>query len=601
VLIHAGAGGVGLAAIQLGHLVGAEIWATAGTAEKREYLHSMGIEHVLDSRTLTFADEIKALTNGEGVDVILNSLAGEAITKGLAILRPYGRFLEIGKRDIYDNSRLGLQPFQKNLSYFAIDLDRMTRERPAVIGQMLREIMLMLEAGEIQPIPYTPFSVSQLADAFRYMAQGKHTGKVVVQIHGESARVQMPLVRTDGTYLVTGGLGGLGLTVARWLAAQGAGQLVLAGRNQPTPSAQTTIRELEAMGTYITVAQVDVAEAQAVAQLIAHIQESDSPLRGVIHAAGVLDDALTVNMNTEKFQHATRPKINGAWNLHKATLDCPLDFFVMFSSVASVLGTAGQGNYAAGNAFMDALAASRRTQGLPALSINWGPWSEVGLAAAQANRGERLASRGLNSLSPEDGMRIFEQVIQSDSPQLIAMAFDAVQWAQTYPAAAQASLLAELISQPDDGAATTTSSNDDLRTLLLAAEPGKTRRNLLETHVRQQVAQVLGLAVNRIDVHKPLRNMGIDSLMTLELRNRLESGTGLKLPATLIFNYPTVTALTGNLAEKMGIPLEATAENGVETSRQENTQSPDQYADLTRDEVESLLAEELRSLDDLLN
>ncbi|MBL8164257.1 MAG: type I polyketide synthase [Anaerolineae bacterium] len=594
VLIHAGTGGVGLAAIRLAQAAGAEIWATAGTDEKRAFLRDLGIAHVLDSRSLDFADTI--LSETDGVDLVLNSLAGEAVVRGLETLRPYGRFLEIGKRDIYDNTHIGLFPFQKNLSYFAVDLDRMARERPQQVGAMLREIMERVEAGELAPLPVTVFAANELADAFRHMAQARHIGKIVITVRDQNVSIETNFIRSDGSYLVTGGLGGLGLEAANWLAQQGARHLVLAGRRSPSDAAQAVISSLEAQGVQVLAAQLDIADEAAVHDLIHAIQNSQYPLRGIIHAAGVLEDSTIAQMDAARFRAALLPKLDGAWNLHTATRDLPLDFFVLYSSVAALLGTAGQSNYAAGNAFMDALAAYRQAQGLPALSIAWGPWSQVGLAAAQANRGGRLAERGLGSLTPAEGMYVLERVMRAQGS-LDVMHFDASRWASTNPAARQSTLLAGLLTEQISEPTSAAAPSEDIRALMLAAEPGRVRRTILETRIRETVAAVLGLAANRVDVQKPLRNMGIDSLMTLELRNRLESGLKLSLPATLVFNYPTVAALTGHLAEKLGVPLDAPKS---ETAPPAEQPAADQLSDLSRDEVEALLAEELKSLDDLL-
>ncbi|MCB9450587.1 MAG: type I polyketide synthase [Anaerolineaceae bacterium] len=599
VLIHSAAGGVGLAAIQLARLAGAEVFATAGTPEKRAYLHDLGVETVLDSRTLAFADDLLDIT-GDGVDVVLNSLAGEAITRGLAVLRPYGRFLELGKRDVYQNRQIGLLPFQNNLSYFMIDLDRMTRERPAQVGAMLQEIMALVADGSLQPLPLTVFPVSQVVDAFRHMAQAKHIGKVVIAMTEADVPVEVspaPLVRRDGTYLISGGAGGLGLAVARWLAEQGAGQLILTGRSAPSLAAQAAIQAIEAAGTPVWFAQGDVAHAETVRELIEQVGAGDMPLRGVVHAAGILDDSMLMQMQPEQFRRAIRPKLDGAWNLHEFTGDCPLDFFVTFSSVTALLGTPGQGNYAAGNAFLDALMQHRHANGQPALSINWGPWSEVGLAAAQLNRGERLASRGLGSITPQQGIALLVQLLRQPTAQMAVMAFDAAQWSQTYPPAAASSLLADLL-QAESAATPAEESTqvDDVRARLLAIEPGPPRRKLLEDHLREQVARVLGLSPSRIDIHKPLRNLGIDSLMTLELRSRLESTLKIPLSATLIFNFPTVSVMTDHLAEKLNIPL--TAAQAVEPTA---APAADKSLEgLSQDELESLLADELDSLDDLL-
>jgi acyl transferase domain-containing protein/acyl carrier protein len=595
VLIHAGTGGVGLAALRLAQAAGAEIWATAGTDEKRAFLREQGVAHVLDSRSLEFADVI--LRETDGVDLVLNSLAGEAVVRGLETLRPYGRFLEIGKRDIYDNTHIGLFPFQKNLSYFAVDLDRMARERPEQVGVMLRELMARVETGELVPLPVTLFAANQLADAFRHMAQARHIGKIVITVREQDVAVETSFIRPDATYLITGGLGGLGLEAANWLAQQGARHLVLVGRRSPSDAAQAIIGDLEALGVQVLAAQLDIADEAAVHDLIAAVQNSLYPLRGIIHAAGVLEDSTIAQMDAARFHAALLPKLDGAWNLHTGTRDLPLDFFVMYSSVAALLGTAGQSNYAAGNAFMDALAAYRQALGLPALSIAWGPWSQVGLAAAQTNRGGRLAERGLGSLSPDQGMRALERTLRGQGC-LAAMRFDPARWAETNPAARQSTLLGGLLSeQVTEQASLSAELAQDIRALMLAAEPGRARRLILETRVRETVAAVLGMAANRVDVQKPLRNMGIDSLMTLELRNRLESGLKLSLPATLVFNYPTVAALTVHLAEKLGVPLDAPK---AEAAAPVETSSADQLADLSRDEVEALLAEELKSLDDLL-
>ncbi|HLV34405.1 MAG TPA: SDR family NAD(P)-dependent oxidoreductase, partial [Spirillospora sp.] len=535
-------------------------------------------------------------------DVVLNSLAGEAITRGLEILRPYGRFVEIGKRDIYDNSPVGLLPFSKNLAYFAVDLDRMARERPAVVGGMLREIVTLVDAGEIQPLPLTSFPATQMADAFRYMAQSKHIGKIVIVPQGDKVPVFVQAdsgVRDDSSYLITGGLGGLGLTVMRWLAAQGARQIVLTARRDPGESARAEIEAVRAAGVDVQTVRCDVTDAAAVEQLVEDIQQRLLPLRGVFHAAGLLDDAMLLQLDPEHLRNAMRPKVTGAWNLHVATQDVELDWFVLFSSVTAVLGTPGQANYAAGNAFMDGLAHYRRARNLAALSINWGPWSEIGLAAAQANRGDRLAMRGVGSIAPEQGVIALERLLGLGITQASVMPFAVEQWTQTYVAAAQSSLLADLITSDIPLAESDrVESDEDIRALIWAAENRVARIRLLETHVQEHVGYVLGMAAARVDVQKPLRNMGLDSLMTLELRNRLEHSLHLKLPATLAFNYPTVAALAHYLLERLD--AERPEERAVETAEIASEPSTDELEGLMQDEIEAMLAEELSSLDDLL-
>lgn len=611
ILIHSGAGGVGLAAIQLAQRVKAEIFTTAGSEEKRDLLRSFGVEHVLDSRSLAFADDITARTNGEGIDMILNSLSGDAIAKGFSILRAYGRFLEIGKRDIYQNSQLDLFPFQKNLSYFAIDLDRMSRERPALVGSLLQEIMDLMETGELTPIPHKTFPVSEVAEAFRYMAQAKHIGKVIISTQDPSAKVAPAVttgaisLRSDGTYLLTGGLGGLGLSIAKSFAHEGAGHLVLMGRSEPSAAAQTIIAELEATGVQVMVAQADVTDANAVNEVLTQVKESMPPLRGIVHAAGIVDDGVLLQLDRERFNRVLAPKLDGAWNLHTLTRDLPLDHFILFSSVTVLLGSAGQGNYVAGNAFLDALAHHRRVQGQPALSLNWGPWSEVGMAAVDANRGERLASRGLASITPEQGTIALAQVLQQDAAQVGIMPFDLEQWCQFYPSAAKSALFSQL--HKETVADETQEQTGGIQEALLAEQSGRRRRSLFETYLRDQVAQVIRLAAAKIPVDKPLNSLGLDSLMTLELRNRLEASLGLNLPATMTWNYPTIAALAPYLADKMGIPLETTDSKTDNSMKQPGSQEDDkdltlktQLEDVSEDEMETLLTEELAAIDDLL-
>ncbi len=619
VLIHAAAGGVGLAAAQLAQRVGAEIFATAGSAEKRQFLESLGVRHVMDSRSLSFAQEVMARTNGQGVDVVLNSLAGEAIAASLSVLAPYGRFLEIGKRDIYQNAQIGLWPFHKNLAYFAIDLDKMCRQRAAFVGSLLREVVQAFEEGTLAPLPRRVFPMSAAADAFRHMAQAKHIGKIVLTPQGQAVLVAPaadgPTFRSDATYLITGGLGGLGLQVAQWMVREGARHLVLVGRRGAAgTAAQEAVVALEKAGAEVLVARADVSQEPQVAGLLRSIEQTMPPLRGVIHAAGVLDDGILLHLNAERFRSVMAPKMAGAWNLHALTSHMPLDFFVVFSSVASLLGTAGQGNYAAANAFLDALARHRVAEGRPAMGINWGAWAEIGLAAAQANRGAQLASRGLGSIRPERGLSALAHLLRHAPAQVAVTPLDVEQWCRSVPAAARSGLFARLDGRrrPAPAPASGASAGEgNVRDALLALESASGRRALLEDHIREQIARVLKLEAARIDSHKPLRTMGLDSLMTLELRNRLEASLGLTLSATLAWNYPTISALAPYLAERMRIPLEpaeptrsqaATCPTG-QNGDQELAADPRAAAQPSEDgeaETEAALAAELRRVDELL-
>ena len=599
ILIHTATGGVGLAAVQLARWLGAEIFATAGSEEKRQFLRSLGIQHVMDSRSLDFAQEVLEWTNGEGVDVVLNSLTGVALSRSLAILKPYGRFLEIGKRDIYQNSPLGLEPFKKNLSFFAIDLARMIEERPAFVTSLLHEVLQHFVDGTFKPLPLCVFPIGEVVDAFRYMAQAKHIGKIVLTLHDQEVHMvpreaRLALLRADGTYLITGGLGGLGLRVAQWLVQQGARHLVLLGRRGASAAAQAALDSMAQAGAQVVVAQADVAQESHVARVLFDIEQHMPPLRGIIHAAAVLDDGLLLHLTPERFQAVLAPKMDGAWNLHTLTVNTPLDFFVLFSSAASMLGSPGQGNYVAANAFLDALAHHRRTQGLPALSINWGPWAEVGLAAAQAKRGERLALRGLGSLTPEQGVEALGKLLHQESVQVAVMPFNVRQWCQFYPQAAASLLLAQAVQE--QSSASRAPRHSRMREELLALEPGPKRRTLLESHLQEQIAQVLRISTSRLDRQMPLNTMGLDSLMTLELRNLLEVSLGVTLSATFVWGYPTIAALAPHLAGKMGVELEAIAENQTEEPINAWSSESEELDQQILEDIEKLSEEEVRRM-----
>ncbi|HEV2447940.1 MAG TPA: SDR family NAD(P)-dependent oxidoreductase, partial [Candidatus Sulfopaludibacter sp.] len=403
VLIHAAAGGVGLAAVQLAFHLGAKVIATAGSPEKRDYLRSLGVEHVFDSRSLAFADQIAAVTKGKGVDVVLNSLGGAAIPRSLSILGAYGRFVEIGKRDIFQNSKIGLAPFRNNLAFYSVDMEKVFRERPAFAAKLLEEVVGLFREGSLKPLPCRVFPMSDAASGFRYLAQARNTGKVVFSFAGTDQSVaETDLVRPDRTYLIAGGLGGIGLAVARWLVGRGATHLALIGRRAPGAPAEAILNSEIRPRCRVETVQADLSSAGQVRAAISGLRQKLPPLAGVVHAAGVLQDERLLNMNEERFRAVLGPKVQGAWNLHSETLHDQLDFFLLFSSMASVFGSPGQANYAAANAFLDALAHYRRKLGLPASAVNWGPWSEIGMAAGMSDA--RLAEAGMARIPPEPGL-----------------------------------------------------------------------------------------------------------------------------------------------------------------------------------------------------
>jgi NADPH:quinone reductase-like Zn-dependent oxidoreductase len=358
ILIHAGAGGVGQAAIQIAQALGLEIFATAGTPEKRAWLKEQGLQHIFNSRSLDFADDVLHLTAGRGVDAILNSLAGDFISKNFSVLAPFGRYLEIGKVDVYNNSKIGLEALRQNISVFIIDLAQLAEQKPAEIAAMLETLRQKFELRVYQPLSRTVFPINQAVEAFRYMAAGKHIGKIVLSFDVAELSVNAitqagQLFRPDAAYLISGGASGFGLEVADWLADQGARHLVLMSRSGPRDeSAQVRIEQLRAAGVQVLDMRGDVTLKADVERVIAEIQTGPAPLAGVIHAAMALHDELLVNLTEEEFNQALQPKMMGAWHLHEATLVLPLEHFICFSSLSNIVGAVKQANYNAGNAFL---------------------------------------------------------------------------------------------------------------------------------------------------------------------------------------------------------------------------------------------------------
>ncbi|HZM70373.1 MAG TPA: SDR family oxidoreductase [Candidatus Cryosericum sp.] len=594
VLIHSATGGVGLAAVQIARHVGAEIFATAGTEEKREYLRGLGIEHVHDSRSPAFAREILERTGGEGVDAVLNSLSGEAIALGLSILRPYGRFLEIGKRDIYENSPLGLAAFKKNVSFFAVDLDHTMRERPALLGSLFADVMRLVEEGAFQPLPARTFPLTEAAQAFRHMSQARHIGKIVLtapqgEIAIAPAAGASTILQAEGTYLLTGGLGGLGLAIAEWMSRSGAGALVLTGRSGASPEAERKLDALRRNGTRIEVVKADIADEAQVAEMLAEIGATLPPLRGIIHAAGILDDGTLPQMTLDRFRTVMAPKVRGAWNLHKHTSETPLDFFVLFSSASTVFGAAGQANYSAANAFLDALAYHRRSLGRPSLVINWGAWGEVGLAS-RPDRLEWLKRQGLLPLTNRQGVAALEQALRSDRIQLMINDIDWKRFLDFQPKDHASPLFAELREPAAAEAAAAPAapateavapkaapaeSGGLTRGRLLATDP-KERRAVLESFLQEHVARILGLASSKLSPQRSLLTLGLDSLMATEIRNRIEASLGVSLPVTTLLQGCSVADLAKEVLSQVGAESPKTDDRLSKVLEQVDKLTPEQ-------------------------
>lgn len=546
VLLHAAAGGVGLAAIQIAQRSGAEIFATAGNPQKRRFLRSLGIQHVMDSRSLAFADEVRRITGGTGVDVVLNSLSGDFIQTSLSLVGARGRFVEIGKIGILDHVQAAA--VRPDVSYHVVALDQLAAEGSPLIGSMLQELRDAFESKALRPLPRRVFAIEHAVEAFRFMAQARHIGKLVVS--QAPLQTQAGLLAADATYLITGGLGALGLSVARWMIEQGARNLVLMGRDTGREQAQQTVRELQSQGARVVVEQGDVAYRPDLARVLARIDSSMPPLKGVVHAAGILEDGVLEQQAWDRFARVFPAKVQGAWNLHKSTESVALDFFVLFSSVAAVFGSPGQGNYAAANAFLDALAQHRRALGQPALAIDWGPWSDAGFAAGVDQRGQqRWAALGVRALRPEQGLAALGQLLSDDAVQAIALAVEWPALIRQFPRGAGTSLFAQMAAEVERrGTVSSAAGHADLLRRLREARPAEAVE-LLRDFLRGQVAQLLGFDPDHpLDTAQGLLEMGMDSLMAVDLRNRLFAAIGHSLSPTVVFDYPTIDALTGYLA-----------------------------------------------------
>jgi acyl transferase domain-containing protein len=601
VLIHAAAGGVGLAAVRLAQQAGAVIFATAGSPEKRKFLEESGVPRVLNSRSVAFADDVMAATGGEGIDIVLNSLTGESIAKSLSLLRAGGRFVEIGKAEIWTAERVAA--VNPRATYCTVDLSEKLHQRPEDIRPSFTALMSHFADGTLEPLPLRVFPLEQAPRAFEHMARARHIGKVVLAPTSQMDSIRrapalrptvLPL-RSDATYLITGGVAGLGLEVARWMVARGARHLALVGRRAPGAEARSVIDQLTAAGAEVMTRQCDVSQLADVQSLTAAIARGMPPLRGVIHSAGVLDDGVVLQQTWDRFQTVMAPKVRGAINLHAATEHSDLDFFVLFSSISGLLGSPAQGNHAAANAFMDAMAYSRQALGLPALSINWGVWTDVG-AAARHGVGGRIGGQGLIPFTPQFGIRALERLLEQPHPQVAVMPMDWQRFFDASPWARSSHFFSEVAiptrqratrseDHPTVNAVRQAPAEGSLGSQLAAAAPAK-RRGILTAYVQRLAQHVLGLNASRLpDRRVPLSDIGLDSLMAVELRNSLAGAVRRPLPATLLFDYPTIDALVDYLA---------TPDLGFEAAVPAPAPSADQDDSLSR--VENLSDEEVDRL-----
>ncbi|MGR9012008.1 MAG: SDR family NAD(P)-dependent oxidoreductase [Gammaproteobacteria bacterium] len=580
VLIHAASGGTGMAAVQVALAAGAEVYATASKA-KWPQVKKLGVKQVMNSRDLSFVDQIMQLTEGKGVDIVFNSLTGDFITAGLSVLRSGGCFLEIGKRELLSADQL--REIAPEINYHPVDVRELSQRQPENIRQLLQAVIAGIEQGQYTALPQTSFDWPQMQEAFRYMQQARHVGKIVLTNRANYSAFVCP---EHAGYLITGGLKGVGLYSAQWLAEKGAKHLFLLGRSEPTAANAVKIKDLQAQGVEVVILIADVNDDAAMQAAFSKMHQATVPLKGIVHSVGVLNDSTLLQQNWSRYLDVLEPKIKGAWLLHQLSQQDELDFFLMYSSVASLLGSAGQSNHAAANAFLDAFAAYRRAQGLPAQSINWCGWSEIG-SAAELQLSDKIR-KGLADITPEQGGQVLAEALLRNDVQLAVTPMDWPTFLADAPmqeffqAFQPVGIVAEATVAPESKQL----SKDALHQM---AEPERSRQ--LKNMLTAELATVLGMEIEQLNAltqrHSGFFDLGLDSLTSVEFKNRINHGLGLHLSASAIFDYPTIQSLTGHLQTMFA------SEVNVADDEQEQSGMDDDLDDLSLEQAAELLAKEL--------
>ena len=542
VLIHNATGGVGYVALQIARYKQARIFASAGTEKKRQYLRDLGVERVYDSRSLAFAEQIYHDTDRRGVDVVFNAMAGEALNQSFELLAPFGRFIEIGKKNIADNHPLAMRAFQDNLSFSAIDIDRMLFGRNDLAIKLIRDVDNAFKQGCFGPIPIEVYKADKAIEAFQYMARAEHIGKVVLDFTDTLAPVvsadhRNRRIRSDGSYLVTGGTRGFGLEIARWLAAQGAGELVLISRSGMTAETEAVLTEMESSGTRVRVHSADVTCEKTLEQLINSFDDA-LPLRGIFHAAVVLEDGFIKTLDQASLERVLHAKMMSALYLHKLTQSKPLDIFFCFSSISALVGNTGQASYVIANAYLDALCQYRRSQGLAANSVNWGAISDVGIVSRNKDVAQLFEKQGLYSISPAEACEILDRILINDPVQIAAIRIDWEKSANSTTMLGKSdSRFSGVVGEQSGGADNPVGAKlIDLR----ESCPETTEfSEYVKTITLEQIAALLKIPVDQIDESLNITQMGIDSLSAVELGVSLKLHLGVDFSPVKLLAGPT--------------------------------------------------------------
>ncbi|MBA5775807.1 SDR family NAD(P)-dependent oxidoreductase [Stappia sp. F7233] len=558
VLIHGGAGGIGLAALQIAKWRGAVVIATAGSPEKRAMLRLAGADQVLDSRSLDFVEEVMDLTGGEGVDAVLNSLFGEAMQRSIDVLKPFGRFLELGKRDFYANTHIGLRPFRQNLSYFGIDADQLlTRQKP-LAEQLFREIVGHFEKGTFKALPHRRFAAADVVQAFRLMQQAGHIGKIVLEAPAVSATAEQPRnlnLDSEATYLIAGGFGGFGAELLSRLADRGARTLlVLSRRGGESDDAKAVIERLGARGVRVEARACDIADEIQLRRVLKEARKTLPPIVGVFHTAMVLNDTLIANLDEDGISRVLLPKVRGAELLDRLTAEDPIEHFVLYSSATTLVGNPGQANYVAANGYLEALARRRRTNGKPGLAIAWGAISDAGYLARNTDVNDilskRLGGQGLSARDALDGLVSLLEAAPA-GVENAAIGYARIDWQG-------ASRDLKIVGTPlaaglggGNGEATEVSGDAlDLAAMLKGLDRTRATKTVADILARE-IGKILRISSEEIDPQRPLADVGMDSLMALELRMNAERLLGVDIPLMALANGASLNDMAGRIAARV--------------------------------------------------
>lgn len=548
ILVHAGAGGVGIAAIKLALSTGCTVYATA-SKNKWDYLKKLGVKEVFNSRSLDFKGKLLSATHGKGVDIVINSLSGKMITQSIKCLAPYGRFIEIGKNDIYLNKRIGLKPFGNNLSYFAVDVDRLLKHKPSLCKSILQEVLGLLQSKKLDSHPFTEFPVSKVNDAFRYLTQARHIGKVVVTMKEREIKISPPervSFKREAAYIVVGGCSGFGIQVAKWMGENGCSSLYLMSRSGVrSEDDRNLIDQMRAQGIKVEVVQGDVANFNDVQCLVTSIEQANVPLKGIIHSAMVLDDGMIESMDYQRFIKVIRPKVMGAWNLHFATKQKNLDFFVLFSSVSALYGNPGQANYAAANAFLDMFSHYRKQNGLAGLTVNWGVLGGAGFVARTKEVHDILENQGWKPFFLAQSLSILEQLVIENPILRGAIKADWNMVKRTFPHSAKSLRFASLYGSKEKAMASPGGPKN--LSQVLNSTGKQDREAILTSELQNVVASIMGTAEGKVNTAISITNLGLDSLMANQLRSFIHNALNIDYSLMKIMQGPSITELCEQL------------------------------------------------------